>query len=260
MHELISSLLSNDSRFGRLMTRWGIVIAANLMFIVFTLPVVTTGAALAGLYTVMLKTLRGDGVINPFVQFWRGFKINFKQATIAWILALALAAFGYFDVRICQQAEGFIRVFRYAIYALGGIALIGVIYLYPVMAAFENTLPSLLRTGYYFALKKPLKLIVILFFQVFPLFLTYTDAHWRPLYAFLWFLFGFGAIAMLTARLLLPEFKPFLPLVDDYGDFILDEDGNQQKPGQAAETEASDAAPPEKTEAEILEEMKKLDM
>lgn len=260
MHELISSLLSNDSRFGRLMTRWGIVIAANLMFIVFTLPVVTTGAALAGLYTVMLKTLRGDGVINPFVQFWRGFKINFKQATIAWILALALAAFGYFDVRICQQAEGFIRDFRYAIYALGGIALIGVIYLYPVMAAFENTLPSLLRTGYYFALKKPLKLIVILFFQIFPLFLTYTDAHWRPLYAFLWFLFGFGAIAMLTARLLLPEFKPFLPLVDDYGDFILDEDGNQQKPGQAAETEASDAAPPEKTEAEILEEMKRLDM
>ena len=48
--------------------------------------------------------------------------------------------------------------------------------------------------------------------------------------------------------------------MDDYGDFILDEDGNQQKPGQAPETEASGAAPPEKTEAEILEEMKKLDM
>ena len=260
MHELISSFLSNESRFGRLMTRWGIVIAANLMFIVFSLPVVTTGAALAGLYTVMLKTLRGDGVINPFVQFWRGFKINFKQATIVWVIALVLVVFGYFDVRICQQADGFIRDFRYAIYALGGILLIGVIYLYPTMAAFENTLPKLLRTGYYFALKKPLKLIVILFFQVFPLFLTYTDAHWRPLYAFLWFLFGFGAIAMLTSRLLLPEFKPFLPLVDDYGDFILDENGNQQKPGRDSEQAPAEGAAPEKTEAEILEEMKKLDM
>lgn len=260
MYELISSFLSNESRFGRLMTRWGIVIAANLMFIVFSLPVVTTGAAFAGLYTVMLKTLRGDGVINPFVQFWRGFKINFKQATIAWVIVLALVAFGYFDVQICRQADGFIRDFRYAIYALGGILLIGVIYLYPTMAAFENTLPNLLRTGYYFALKKPLKLIVILFFQVFPLVLTYTDAHWRPLYAFLWFLFGFGAIAMLTSRLLLPEFKPFLPLVDDYGDFILDEDGNQQKPGQGPDADAPEGPPPEKTEAEILEEMKKLDM
>lgn len=260
MYELISSFLSNESRFGRLMTRWGIVIAANLMFIVFSLPVVTTGAALAGLYTVMLKTLRGDGVINPFVQFWRGFKLNFRQATIAWVAALALVAFGYFDVRICRQADGFIRDFRYAIYALGGILLVGMIYLYPTMAAFDNKLSNLLRTGYYFALKKPLKLIVILFFQVFPLFLTYTDAHWRPLYAFLWFLFGFGAIAMLTSRLLLPEFKPFLPLVDDCGDFILDEDGNQQKPGQNVDADVPEGAPPEKTEAEILEEMKKLDM
>ena len=260
MHELISSFLSNESRFGRLMTRWGIVIAANLMFILFSLPVVTTGAALAGLYTVMLKTLRGDGVINPFVWFWRGFKGNFKQATIAWIIALALVAFGYFDVRICLQAGGVIGDFRYAIFALGVVLLVGVIYLYPTMAAFENTLPFLFRTGYYFALKKPLKLLVILFFQVFPLFLTYTDVHWRPLYAFLWFMFGFGAIAMLTARLLLPEFKPFLPIVDDYGDFILDENGNQQKPGQDPETETETSSAPEKTEAEILEEMKKLDM
>ena len=114
MHELIGSFLSNESRFGRVMTRCAIIVAANLLFILFSFPVVTAGAALAALYHVMFKTLRGDGVINPFAQFWTGFRTNFRQATVVWLLALALAAFGYFDVQICRQAGGWIggRIFE----------------------------------------------------------------------------------------------------------------------------------------------------
>ena len=45
MRELMSSFLSNDSAFGRLMTRCGVVIGANLMFVLFSLPVITIGAS-----------------------------------------------------------------------------------------------------------------------------------------------------------------------------------------------------------------------
>ncbi len=38
--------MSNESPFGRLMTKVGIIICANLMFILFSLPVVTIGASL----------------------------------------------------------------------------------------------------------------------------------------------------------------------------------------------------------------------
>ena len=102
MHELIQSLISNESLFGRIMTRIGTVIAANMLFILFSMPVVTAGAALAGLYHTMLKMLRSKDAINPFKQFWKGFTGNFKQATIAWLIALFLILFGYFDVRICK--------------------------------------------------------------------------------------------------------------------------------------------------------------
>lgn len=258
MHELISSFLSNESSFGRLMTRWGIIIGANLMFVLFTLPVFTIGASAAALYHVMLKTLRGDGVINPFKQFWIGFKSNFKQATLAWLLILALVGFGYVDLRICEQAGGMIGAFRYPLYALGIVVCILAVYLFPVMAAFADTLPHLIRNSFYFAFRKPGKLLVILFFNVFPLVLTYTDLQMMPLYAFLWSFFGFGAIAMLGARLLLPEFKPYLPLVDECGDFILDENGNRLPAD--AQVNAADASQPEKSEEEILEEMKKLGM
>lgn len=256
MSELAQSFLDNESPFGRLMTRLGIIIAANLLFVVFSLPVVTGGAAFVALYHVMLKTLRGDGVINPFKQFWLGFKTNFKQATIYWLILLALVVVGALNVQLCDYYSGIFDYVRYAVYAMGVAALIVTLYLFPTMAAFANTLPNLIRSALYFAVKRPFKLLVILFFNVFPMVLTYSDPQMLPLYAFLWATCGFGLVALLGSTLLLPEFKPYLPEVDACGDFILnpeDEANWADDPGSAA------AAAPEKTEAEILEEMRKLD-
>ena len=63
---------------------------------------------------------------------------------------------------------------------------------------------------------------------------TYMDLQYQPLYAFCWCTFGFAALAMLGAKLLLPDFKPYL-----------DSPTNPHE---------------EKSEREILEEMKKLGM
>ena len=221
------------------MTRCGVIIGANLMFILFSFPVVTAGAAYVALYHVMFKALRGDGVINPFKQFWIGFKSNFKQATIAWICVLALLLLGFMDLRICMDAGGVIAAL-------------------PTMAAFQDTIPHLIRNSLFFAFRKPHKLLVMLFFNVFPMYLTYSDLQMMPLYAFLWCFFGFGAIAMLDAYLLLPEFKPYLPLVDDCGDFILDENGEKIWADSEAIAEVSGRQ--EKSQEEILEEMRKLGM
>ena len=256
MREIISGFLSNDSTFGKLMTRIAVIVGANLMFIIFSLPVVTIGACYAALYHVMLKALRGNGAVNPIKQFWIGFKTNFRQATAAWLIALALVGFGYVDVRICLAAGGFIGSLRYAIYALGIVLAVVLIYLFPVMAAFENKLKNLVKFAVYFAVRRPFRLIVLAFFNIFPLYLTYTDPQMMPLYAFIWTFFGFGAIAMLGSALLIGDFKPYLPVVDSFGDFVLDENGEKMMPGQ----EGAESGAGEKSEKEILEEMKRLGM
>ena len=86
-----------------------------------------------------------------------------------------------------------------------------------------------------------------------------------PLYAFCWFFFGFGAITMLTSRLLIKDYNRFLPLVDDFGDFILTEDGRQIMPGSPEEKalyeEGGDSiGGHEKSEEEMIKELQKLDM
>ena len=113
------------------------------------------------------------------------------------------------------------------------------IYTFPSIAAFEGKITAHIRNAIYFAFHKPWWIPVNLFFHIFPLYLTYSDPHLMPLYAFCWFFFGFGAITMLTARLLIKDYNKYLPLVD------------------ARREELGDSG---KTEEEILEEMKMLDM
>ena len=255
--------MSNESPFGRLMTKIGIIICANLMFVLFSLPVVTIGASYTALYRVMFKTMRSGGVTNPFKQFWIGFKTNFLQSTIVWVVFAALMVLLYFDVKICANAGPPISFFQYGAYAVALILTLVLIYTFPSIAAFEGKIKDHIRNAIYFSFHKPWFIPVNLFFHIFPLYLTYSDPHLLPLYAFCWFFFGFGAIVMLTARLLIKDYNKYLPLVDDFGDFILTEDGKMIMPGTPEEKAYFASQKPsggEKTEEEILEEMKMLDM
>ena len=208
MNQMVQGFLDNDSFFGRFMTKLGIIIAANIMFMLLSIPFFTIGAGLSALYYVMFRTLRSDGGVNPFKEFWAGLKMNFKQATISWILFVLLIAFLLVDIRICNAAGGTLGYLKIGAYAIGAVAVILYLYLIPVMAAFQDSLPHLIRNAAYFIGKKPWKALVILFFDIFPFVLTFSDLQMLPLYAFLWVLCGFGLQAMLGAALLLPEFEP----------------------------------------------------
>ena len=104
-------------------------------------------------------------------------------------------------------------------------------------------MPHQIRNAIYFLGKKPWKAAVILFFDIFPMVLTFSDLQSLPLYAFLWVLCGFGLQAMLGATLLLPEFEPYLSAGDD-----------------STEEEITEPEPRIMTEEEILEDMQKLGM
>ena len=241
MNQMVQGFLDNDSFFGRFMTKLGIIIAANIMFMLLSIPFFTIGAGLSALYYVMFRTLRSDGGVNPFKEFWAGLKMNFKQATISWILFVLLIAFLLVDIRICNAAGGTLGYLKIGAYAIGAVAVILYLYLIPVMAAFQDSLPHLIRNAAYFIGKKPWKALVILFFDIFPFVLTFSDLQSLPLYAFIWVLCGFGLQAMLAAALLLPEFEPYLAAKEENFSEELDD----------AE---------EMMQEEILEDMKKLGM
>lgn len=193
------------------MTKIGIVVVSNLMFLIFSLPVFTIGASYTALYHVMLKQFRSKNDINPFQQFWYGFRNNFKQATLCWIGILILYGLGYAEVLCCRQLGGFFSYFEIALWTIGiaGIALM--YYLFPSIAAFSNSIPNLLKNSIYFIFEKPLIAIGIVICNLIPVAITYLDKANQPTYAFVWFFFGFAFITRVSSWLLLKVFAKYLP-------------------------------------------------
>ncbi|MBQ8305450.1 MAG: YesL family protein [Blautia sp.] len=258
MGRFIRGILDNDSTFGQLMTRCGIIMGANLMFILFSLPVVTLGPALVALFHVMFKVLRGDGVLNPFKEFWTGFRNNWKQGLVFGLLMMAGAFFCIVDIRFLNTQGGGLTIFKYAVYAVAFVLVILASYTIPVIAAFADTLPNLMRNGIFFAAKNPFKMILIVALNVIPVAVTYIDEKMRPLYVFIWAMCGFGAIVMLEASLLIKDFAKYLPKVDAYGNFI--EEGEENAGELPGETIPDPEQNEEKEAKKALDDMKKLGM
>lgn len=215
MRNRVSAFLDNDSAFGQLMTKFWVIIGSNLMFMIFSLPVITAGPAFAGLYHVQLKSMRGYPDLNPIREFWRGFVGSFKQAMIFWLVFLAAAFIALTDIRFLAGQNGGMEYLRYMIYFIVGIMLAVGCILIPVTAAFEDTSRGLLRNAFYFAARNPLRALFIVALNIVPLALSYIDVQRMPLYGFLWVVCGFAVIARIVSRLLIRDFNRFLPPVDE---------------------------------------------
>lgn len=222
----LRGFLDNNSFFGRIMGRCGLLIGANLLFIVCSIPVVSFGAAFAALHYTVMRALRGKGQPPLFKTFWKGLKDNWKQATAVWLGMLVLAAVLALELFWCSQFTGPMAYFRYCIMALMVVELAIGLYIFPTMAAFRATIPQLIKDSIFFAIQRPLNLIQVLFISIVPFVLTYTFTQLMPLFAFLWAMAGFAAVVMCCDTLLLRQFLPYLPPVDAAGDIITEAELN----------------------------------
>lgn len=62
----------------------------GFFWLICSIPVFTAGAASAAFYYAFHKCVR-MGSSHPIKEFFRGFKANFKQATLLWLILLFLA-------------------------------------------------------------------------------------------------------------------------------------------------------------------------
>ena len=243
MGRLIGGLLDNESPFGRIMLKCFLIIGANILFIVTSIPVITIYPGLIALYSVMLRHLHSGNVTNPWKAFIQGFKENFRQGMISSLAFLALGAFLLADIRICEQAGGALSILRYVLIAMLLLLVILAVYLAPVMASFPDTLPNLLRNALFFASRRPLKIIPALLLYAVPAALTILDERMRPLYGFLWVTCMAGLIVMMESELLIRDIEQYLP------------DHSAEETTDAGQKNI----PKARSQRELLKEMKKLD-
>ena len=204
-------LFNEDNFLHIFLNRVGDIVIANLLFLVCSIPLFTIGASLTALYHCMLRIVKGNNV-GITRMFFKSFRENFKQATGAWLVIVAVTAVLLLNIRFLLASPS-LAAKPLLLLSCGVLILVFLeaLYLFPVLAAFSNHLGALMKNAFLFAFMHFPTTLACALLLLLPLLMTYRDLGLLPLYAFCWTFFGFGLIAYIQSLLIYRFFRKYLP-------------------------------------------------
>ena len=154
------------------------LIALSVLWVVFSLPVFTMGAASAALYHAVYHHVRkGEDYI--WSSFFDAFKANFKRQTLAWLVALDILAVLTFDAIVFRsiylQGKPFGWVY-YAVLVLLAFAVTWTVYLAAYGARFNGSVKDVLRFSFILFRAHPILLLCVMVLVVGGIALALTVA------------------------------------------------------------------------------------
>ena len=180
----MKNIFAYESKFMQTMLIAADYIILNAIFILCCIPIITIGAAQAGLHTGIRVLRDKEDDSSPLKAFFRGFKSGFGRITLVWcsfalviaLLAYILIAVFLFDLQGLNAPVwmGYLGIFLCIVYQS---------MLTPLHAAFGCTARQLVRNVFFIFLAHPLRSIavavltwvpVIIFALNFPIFLQGT--------------------------------------------------------------------------------------
>ena len=160
----------------------------NILTLLLCLPVVTAGASLTAMYYVLLKIVR-DEEGDIIQQFFQAFKLNFRQATIIWIILLLIYTALFVDWRIIRmQGDQFPGIVIILLYGAIAVVYLISLYIFPVLSRYRNTIGGTVKTAFAMSVYgitgmrtvlcglinlTPLLLLFLLGYAVVPVFLCF---------------------------------------------------------------------------------------
>ena len=140
------------------------LIALSILWAIFSLPVVTMGAASAALYHAVYHHVR-KGEDYLWSSFFDAFKSNFRRQTLAWLVALGILAVLTFDALVFRsiyiQGKPFGWVY-YGVLVLLVFASTWTIYLAAYGARFNGTVKEVLKYSWILFRAHPLLLLSVM--------------------------------------------------------------------------------------------------
>lgn len=155
-----------DGPFNRIGTFIFDMMYLNILWIIFSLPIFTIGASTTALFYVTGKKVRNeDGYI--FNDFWKSFKLNFKQATIIWLLilsAIIISVLNLMSIDISQGVGRYIGIFQFVV--ILQITIIS-IYIFPLLSRLYLNVLSAFKAAFAIGNKHLLTTIIcIILFEI----------------------------------------------------------------------------------------------
>ena len=183
---------TRQNKLMRAMEVFGNIFGLNLMFLVFSLPIVTIGASTTALYAVNLKMVRKEeGTIGR--SFVDAFKSNFKQATKAWLMILGACVVIFAEIYMVLRAEGFLRNFYIVVIVIEGILMgLTVPFVFPLIARYNNTVLNTFKNSLLLAISNLWSWAKVFLIWFAPVYFSLYDFSIFFLTWYLWLIIVFG--------------------------------------------------------------------
>lgn len=200
--ELDSPLMQGLNKLGDLL--W-----LNILTLVCCIPIVTIGPSLTAMSYVVLKIARNEeGYITR--SFFKSFKANLKQGIIIGLILIfvLLVLAGDFFI-INYSGLEFNSIMRSILLAILFFVLFTSMFVFPVLAKFENTVFNTIKNAFLIGIAQlPKTILMMVLFAVPPVLFVFV-----PQVIPLVFLFGITLPAWASAKL---YSKFFQKLEDKY--------------------------------------------
>ena len=172
-------IFSPDSEFMLAVGKIADYVILNLLCVLFSIPIVTAGAAMTAKFYVAMQMTRGE---EPQVlqAFLKSFRENLKQATGIWVIVLmigAIVAWDWYSI-LFGKSQGMFFAGK-IIFLVMTILLWSVVYnIFPFLARFHMSTKEAIKGSLVFTFLNLPRMVVILLVTVLPYVIEAWYLEW----------------------------------------------------------------------------------
>lgn len=212
---MLDKMFNYENPVWQFMNRVADLLILNILFMIFSIPIITIGASYTALSYTMLKIVRKEDTY-VWRDFWTSFKSNFKQATQMWLILLPFIVvlscdlfFWYIDVT--EGMGVFPKPLKVTTVIVILIIFAVTIYAFPILSHFENTVRNTLKNAFLISLINIPYTIYFMILMVGPVIIVLLEIRMTMAYV----LVGFSLPAFLAAAGWSRIFKKLEPPKED---------------------------------------------
>ncbi|MDO5100718.1 MAG: DUF624 domain-containing protein [Eubacteriales bacterium] len=182
-----------NNKLWRGMERISDLLILNLLVIVFSVPLITAGAAMTALHGVCLQMVKNEE--GPIIRcFIKVFRRNLRQSIPITVILLGGWIFLLLQLILLWQVNSLIC----GILIMGMTVLLAeTIFVFPLLAFFENKSLAMMTNAILILIKYPSKTLLILTTTIFCILITLATQKTIIIGAVMWSLFGVSTLIYL---------------------------------------------------------------
>lgn len=151
-----------DSPLMQFLTKAADLIWVNILVLICSIPVVTAGASISAMSSIIYKILHNEDIMVTR-EFFKAFAKNFKQSTVIWLILLVIEGVLAYDFYYSRQiGTAFSEAMKTAAVVLFVLVYALILYVFPLQAHYYNKTKDIFKNAAILCIVHPVRTILML--------------------------------------------------------------------------------------------------